>query len=199
MERVILVRHGETEKNKRGLIHPYADEELLTERGVSQILATAKRLKDFHPDKIYSSKGRRAQQSGELIAGELSLKLRTLQGIEERNWGDFSGRTWEEVQKVLDKMTLGERYNYVPPNGESWREFETRLIKAITGVLEENKGTTIVVLSHGGAIRALMPYFLSMPRDESFKHSPHVASITIFDYQNGKFSPVAVNDTKHLK
>ena len=199
MERIILVRHGETAKNARGIIHPHGDEELLNERGIKQILATAKRLRDFNPDKVYSSDGERAKQSGELISKELGIKLEALKGIEERNWGDFSGETWEEVQKVLDKMSLEERYEYIPPNGESWKEFETRLIKTISGTLQQNKNKTIVILSHGGAIRALMPYFLSMPRDESFKHSPHVASITIFDYQNGKFSPVAVNDTKHLK
>jgi|SRR3989338_3727513 len=199
MERIVLVRHGETAKNVRGIIHPHGDEELLNKNGIKQILAAAKRLKELKPDIVYSSEGKRAQQSGELISKELGLELKTLEGIEERNWGDFSGGTWEEVQKVLDKMSLQERYEYVPSNGESWREFEMRLIKAINRVLEENKSKTVVILSHGGAIRALMPYFLSMPRDESFKHKPHVASITIFDYQNGKFSPVAVNDTKHLK
>lgn len=198
MERIILVRHGQTKKNKVGIIHSFGDEELLNETGIDQIKKTASKLEEFSPVKVFSSQGKRATQSGDLIAQNLKVKLEVIRGLEERNWGDFSGRTWEEVAKVLDPMTLDQRYNYIPPNGESWKEFETRLIKTINKILAENKEATTVVVSHGGAIRALMPYFLNMPGDESFKYKPDNASITIFDHKEGKFTKIIVNDTQHL-
>ena len=199
MERIILVRHGQTNKDAKGEIHAFGDDELLNEVGVKQIKKTAKRLKEFHPIKIYCSKNRRALQSGKIIAETLGIREETIDGMEERNWGDFSGKKWGEVEQVLNKMTLEERYLYIPPNGESWEQFETRLISAIKDLLSKNEGRTFVVVAHGGAIRALMPYFLSASGDESFKHQPGLASITIFDYQNDKFTPVTMDDTSHLE
>ena len=158
MERIILVRHGQTKKNAKGIIHAFGDEELLNEVGIEQINKAANKLREFSPVVVYSSKGRRATQSGELISQKLGISLKALDGMEERNWGDSAGKTWDEVVKVLSGMSLEERYLYTPPNGESWKHFETRLIAVINKILSENKNKTVVVVSHGGAIRALIPY-----------------------------------------
>ena len=95
-------------------------------------------------------------------------------------------------------MSLEERYTYIPPEGESWQEFETRLIASLKRILNENQGKTIVVVSHGGAIRASMPYLLNVPKEESFKYDPANASITSFDFDGEKFFPKTINDTSHL-
>ena len=191
MEHIILVRHGETEKNTRGELHTIDDAEFLNKTGVKQVKKTASKLKKFSPVMVYSSKGRRAIDSGKIIAKELGILFETVRGMQERDWGKFSGKTWEEVEKILQKMSLEERYLYRPPHGESWKEFENRLIRAITKILSHNKDKTVVVVSHGGAIRALMPYLLDMPREESFKYNPENASFAVFSHQNGKFSQVS--------
>lgn len=190
MERIILVRHGETDKNIQGKLHTVDDEESLNKVGIKQIKKTAGKLRKFSPAKIYSSKGKRAIESGKIIAKELTIGFETIKGMQERDWGKFSSKKWEEVQKFLDSMTLEERYLYTPPGGESWKQFESRLKKAITKILSQNKDKTIVVVSHGGAIRALMPHLLGAPREESFKYNPENASITIFSHNNGKFAEV---------
>ncbi|OGM13034.1 hypothetical protein A3A76_01910 [Candidatus Woesebacteria bacterium RIFCSPLOWO2_01_FULL_39_23] len=106
--------------------------------------------------------------------------------MQERNWGDFSEKTWPEIQKVLDKMTLNDRYNFLPPNGESWKEFDTRLKTKLNNLLGRNSGKTIVVVTHGGAIRALIPHLLGVPKEESFK------------YDGANFTKVSINDNSHL-
>jgi broad specificity phosphatase PhoE len=90
-------------------------------------------------------------------------------------------------------------YIYTPPNGESWQSFETRLIKTLSGLLEKHPNEAIVIVSHGGAIRALMPYLLGIGKEESFKHNPDNASITVFDHDEQVFSQQLANDTSHLK
>ena len=160
--------------------------------------ATASALKKFNPVVVYSSTEKRAQESAQILSQELELPFKKITGIQERNWGDFAGKTWPEIKTVLDPMTFGERYSYVPPNGESWEEFETRMIKAIKRVLEKNKDKTVAIVSHGGAIRVLMPYLLNLPKEESFKYDPANASVTVFDYQENKFVKRLINDTSHL-
>lgn len=55
-----------------------------------------------------------------------------------------------------------------------------------------------MVVSHGGAIRALMPHLLGVPKEESFKYDPDNASLAIFEYDGDNFIKKTVNDTSHL-
>lgn len=198
MERIILVRHGETDVNTQGILHSSDDVEPISDVGINQISLTAEKLRELKPKIVYSSKEVRAIQSGQLIAKILGIKFETVDGLQERNWGELSGQSWVSVKKILESMSLEERYTYIPPNGESWQKFEQRLIWTISKLIGDNKDETIAVVTHGGAIRALMPYFLSAPKEESFKYNPDNASITVFDGNDGVFSQVAINDTNHL-
>ena len=198
MEYLILLRHGQTSINTAEKLHAKNDEDILNEKGIEQTKEVAKKLKEFSPTKIYSSGEKRAILSAEIIVKELNIPLEIKKDIAERDWGDFAGGTWDKVKKILDPMTLEERYLYVPPNGESWQQFETRLIETVKNVLLENKNKTIVVVTHAGVVRALMPYLLGIPKEETFKYNPENASLTIFSHTNGKFTPILINDTKHL-
>ena len=95
-------------------------------------------------------------------------------------------------------MTLDERYNYVPQGGESWKTFETRLIDAIKRISKKHENNNIIIVTHGGAIRALMPFLLGVSSEESFKYDPDNASLTIFNFSEGNFIKEIINDTTHL-
>lgn len=198
MERLILIRHGETDKNIAGNLHAVNDIESLNANGKRQIRETAEKLREFSPSRIYSSKEHRALESAEIISRALQIPLEKIEGMEERKWGVFTGKSWSEVKKVLDPMTLEERYDYIPTHGESWREFETRLIDSVKRIIEANRGKSVVVVTHGGAIRALIPFLMGVPKEESFKYDPDNASMTIFEVNKEVFSKVTVNDTSHL-
>jgi len=198
MGKIILVRHGETNKNIGRVLHHSKDTESLSSSGIEQINFAAEKLKSYSPDSIFSSKEQRAKDSSAIISKVLGLSFTTMDGLQERNWGIYSGKSWDEVAQVLDKMNLDKRYNYSPPDGESWKIFETRLIKAITTITTINPDKTTILVTHGGAIRALMPFLLNLPKEESFKYDPSNASLTIFNYKNNIFTPETINDCSHL-
>lgn len=198
MIKLILIRHGETDKNIGKKLHQAQDLESLNGKGVGQMEKTASALKTENVGIIYSSNEQRAIESGKILSRKLAVPFKIILGMQERNWGKFSGKPWPEVEAILKPMSFDERYNYVPPGGESWKEFETRLIGSLKRILNENQGKTVIIVSHGGAIRALMPYLLNVPKGESFKYDPHNASITSFDYDGEKFFPKTINDTAHL-
>jgi broad specificity phosphatase PhoE len=198
VEKLILIRHGQTDKNLNKSLHAANDVEALNETGRNQVESTALRLKEFSPVRIYSSKEKRAIETAEILAQSISAPLEEVDGMQERNWGVFTDKSWEEVEKVLSTMTLQERYEYVPEEGESWKTFETRLINAINRIIEGNKGSSVAVVTHGGAIRALMPYLLNVPKEESFNYDPENASFSVFEISNHGFEAVMINDTSHL-
>lgn len=198
MGRLILVRHGETDKNASNSLHLINDPVLLNKTGASQIKKTIDRLREFSPTKIYTSKEKRAIDSAEILSKGLSVPYKVIDGLQERNVGIFAGKQWGVVKKILNKMSIKDRYNYTPPEGESWKDLNKRLVKVIKRIMEENMDKTVVVVTHGGVIRALMPYLLNKPKEESFRHNPDNASLTIFDFDEKGFYKVAANDTDHL-
>jgi len=195
---LILVRHGETETNVRRKLHGENDTQTLNKTGKTQMEKTAKKLLEYCPSAIYSSNENRAVESAKIIAGFCKVTLRKISGLQERNWGKFSGKSWSEVAKVLDKLSLEERYSYIPPKGESWESSFNRIKNAIDRVVLRNRGETIVVVTHGGTIRIIMPYLLNRPKEESFKHDPANASITAFEHLDGKFKQLLTDNTSHL-
>lgn len=198
MGRLVFVRHGETNKNIGNNLHATDDPETLNAIGKSQIDKTAKRLKVLNPFKIYTSKENRAVESAKLLSSSLKIPIQSIEGLQERNWGIYSNKPWSDVKSILDPMTFEERFHYVPSGGESWESFETRLKDAIEKITRDNTGNSVVVVTHGGAIRALIPCLLNAPREESFKYDPDNASITIFDFDDDGFHKVVVNDISHL-
>jgi len=199
MKKVIFVRHGETAINKAGLLHEYKDTKTLNDDGIKQIKRTAEELRKYNPEIICSSDEKRSIESAEIIARALEKPHKIIKGLEERNWGKFSGKPWSEINRtILSKMSIEERYNYVPPQGESWKNFEERLINALKEILN-SKENNIIIVTHGGAIRALMPFLLNVPKEESFKYDPDNASISIFEFDGQKFNQIIYNDTSYIK
>lgn len=193
-----LVRHGETETNVRGVLHEHGDVEKLTARGIEQVKLVAQELKSMGLQALYCSNEARAIESAQLISSETGIDAKILDGIEERNWGEFSGKPYSEIKPMLDGMTLEERYTFVPPGGESWKEAEERLISAVQKVTEENIGKVIAIVTHGGSIRILMPHMLGAPLEETYKHDPRNASLSVFDIEGGTITVVEIDDISHL-
>jgi len=201
MTRIILIRHGETQTNTKGKIHKYSDSEELTPNGITQIEQAAEALKKEKPSIILCSQEKRAIQSAKIISTRLDLPFKEVPDLEERNWGDYAGLSFQEIKQRagMDNMSFEERYNFVPPNGESWKETENRLLKALNKIISDNIGKTVVLVTHGGSIRIYMPTLLNVSKEESYKYDPDNASISIFEYKDGKFSKIVYNDTSHLK
>lgn len=199
MTRLIFIRHGETHKNVAKVLHGTKDDALLNETGRHQADISAKVLAKMNVSVIYSSTELRAKETAQIIGKVRNSQIIYIDNLRERNWGVFEGRPWNDVIKVLGPLSLEERFRYKPEKGESWQEVEERLILEVTRILKDNLGKNIVIVTHGGTIRTLIPYLLGVSRDESFKYDPKHGSFTIFDFEKGKFTAGTINDVKHLR
>lgn len=200
-QKIILVRHGETEINAIGKTHQFLDAEQLNATGIEQIRKTAQKLVPFLPLKIYSSTEPRAIQSAKIISDELHVPFEQIPDFVERNWGELSGKPWPEIKQILDKLSLDERRCFLPEGGESWEQFEKRLITGLESALAKSESKNIAIVAHGGVLTVLMPHLLNGPPEEALKpeHMFDNASITVFNYNGASFKLMILNDTSHLK
>lgn len=199
--KLLLIRHGQTEVNASGSMHTLNDDAGLSELGLLQAQKLIRVCKDHGVQMLYSSNENRAKQTADVIAEGLGTKNNPTNALHERNWGDWEGRTWPEIKSELDTMTVQERYSFVPPSGESWQQMETRLKQCVDNIVvdgEAKQVNAIAIVTHGGALRGLMPILKNTPKEMSLKYDFENASVTIFEYENGLYTEVVVNDTTHL-
>ena len=196
-ERLVFIRHAQTTKNVAGKIHRHADPEHLDATGKLQAKALIAVCRRNNVRALYTSPEDRAQETANSIGQGLNLSPKILEDLHERRWGDWEGRNWQDVEQILSGMTLQERYTFVPPHGESWEQMEQRLQRAVEFIVAQGNGVSAIV-THGGALRGLMPMLQNKPKETSFSFNFNNASVSIFDEDNGKYKEVVVNDIAHL-
>jgi 2,3-bisphosphoglycerate-dependent phosphoglycerate mutase len=160
---IYLVRHGETEWNKEGIVMGQSDSPL-TEKGIAQAEATAQELKDIHFDTIFSSDLHRTHRTAEIINLERQIAIQTSKALRERTFGHFEGTSYEEFEKRFQVLTnkvnqLTEleqkRFKYAD-DVESDEEVISRFITKLREIAIAFPAKTVLVVSHGGCIRTFL-------------------------------------------
>jgi broad specificity phosphatase PhoE len=147
MTTVLLVRHGETDWNREHRWQGWADVPL-NELGRRQAAELAARLREVGLDAVYSSDLRRAFETAELVAAERGLRVIADPGLREIDVGSWSGLTRAEID---------ERFGGVwPADAETDDAHAARVRGAAARILREHPGGTVLLVTHGGTIRALL-------------------------------------------
>jgi|SRR3989344_1854747 len=196
--RLIFIKHGETETNVKRKTPFTGDDTGLTAKGIKQIKQIVPVLRRNKIEKVYCSPEKRAEQSAKIVTDEMHLPLEILDDLRERNWGKWEVKPWDEIKGELDKMSLERRYNFVPPQGESWKQMEEGL-KNVLKTIVSGKWKCVCIVTHAGALRGLMPILKNEELSISLRYDFENGSVTIFDYEDGKFKEIIVNDISHCK
>lgn len=148
--RILLIRHGQSTWNAEGRWQGAADPPL-SPLGVEQARHAARRLATLGQlDGVGSSALRRALHTADLLAeGAGVLRLGAFDGLNERHAGDWEGLTRAEIDEGYPGwLDEGRR----PDGYEHDAEVIARATIAIRSVVNEHRGATIAVVSHGGLI-----------------------------------------------
>jgi broad specificity phosphatase PhoE len=162
---ITLVRHGESTWNELGLIQGQNDLAHLTDAGRDQARAVAKSLKSLGFDRLVASDLARARQTAEIIGSELDLIPTPDSLLRERCFGVLEG----EPQEILDSERSGIVNGVMvnpdarPEGGESFRDVVTRAGIFIESTRDFISGERLLVVTHGGTIRALRAYVEAQP------------------------------------
>lgn len=116
--KLLLTRHGQTDWNVAGKIQGVTDIEL-NETGVKQAQETKEKLLNQKIDVIISSPLKRARKTAEIIKGERDIPLIIDDGLKERCFGKFEGKTREEFDfDEIWNYKLNKQYEDAESTGE---------------------------------------------------------------------------------
>ncbi|MGL5931360.1 MAG: histidine phosphatase family protein [Cetobacterium sp.] len=184
MGKIILIRHGESELNVKGVYYGILNP-ALTEKGRDQAQKTREILKEFDYHKIYCSDLKRALDTAEIVnIKELDLQID--EELRELNFGIFEGHTYEELLEKypieLEKSQKNwESYNYI--TGESVLELQKRVIGFINKKVNLEENTVLV--THWGIINTILSYYFSNGLDAYWKFSVKNAGVVIIEFSDG--------------
>ncbi len=202
MVELILVRHGYSKGNKDSMFTGHMDVPLIDVGFKQAELVSDYILENFKVDAIYSSPMSRSSETVRKVADTLNLPIILDKGLIEIHGGDWEGVTFEDIAKrdpEFFKHWWENKGVVRCPNGESMEDAGKRAMVALKKICEENDGKTLVIASHGGVIRSLQCLLLGVDMN-NFNSIPWMpnASISILEYENGKFNPIKFGITEHL-
>jgi broad specificity phosphatase PhoE len=159
---LLLARHGESDWNRARRWQGHADRPL-TERGRAQAAQLAERLAGIALDAVYSSDLRRAQETAEAVAGSQGLAATSLPALREVDVGSWSGLTREEAEERFPDafrrwLAGGTGWD----DGENYGEMSARVLAAVGELATRHEGGRMLIVSHGGPIRAIHAAALGM-------------------------------------
>jgi len=152
--KLLVVRHGVTEWNRAGLAQGMADIDL-DEEGRRQAHAVAATLASFDIDAVLSSDLSRAVHTAEPIAQRHGLDVVQDPDFREVDQGEWTGLTTAEIRRRWPDLWGPARHYSARPGGESPQQVRRRMLRAVARVVGGHPEETVVIVSHGAAIRWL--------------------------------------------
>jgi len=203
MTDLLLVRHGQADHNQDGRWEGWGASPL-TPLGERQAEAVAQRLASWSSPiaGLYVSPLLRARQTAEPIAHSLGLVPRLHEGLREINFGQVSGLTQETFRQtrpeVYARWQDRRDLTFQFPEGEQRLAFFQRVGRALAEIIEESAGQQVVVVSHGGAIRAGLAYLLPETLQDWWSYALANGSLTHVRVDQEGNVLAALNDCRHL-
>ena len=200
MGKLFIVRHGETVWNQEGRIQGHTDVSL-SKQGLEQAQLLAKRLKSIRVDAAYASDLCRASVTASVILEGRDVPIFPSAALREYHKGAFEGMTEPELRAKFPTEYPGyiaKDLDYAPEGGESTRQVSARMTAVINEIKERHLDDTVLVVGHGGSLRAAMMALLGMPMDANWRFVFGNCTLTIVDTYHDNAVLRLFNDGSHL-
>lgn len=137
------------------------------------------KLADTQFDAVYTSPLQRCVKlAAALNLGEPIEDTRLM----ELNFGDWETRAWEDIPRDIFDAWAHDYANLAPPQGETFGQLQQRAIHILEELKLENTGKHILIVTHGGLIRALLAHVLNMELKGLFRFNIGYGSVTELDF-----------------
>jgi probable phosphoglycerate mutase len=181
MDRVLLVRHGETTWNRSGRIQGWAPTPL-TERGRAQAEALAAHVATVDPDRVVASDLRRARETAEYVARATGLEYRVDAAWRERDFGFLQGLKKSTLREEHPEYVIGRSgaaaASRRPEGGESVLDVRDRVIDGWERLVGDLDGETAVVVAHSGSIRLVRGHLEGLDVAEAMARDKDNCAVT---------------------
>jgi alpha-ribazole phosphatase len=186
--RLLLARHGEV--TTVGQLYGQLDVPL-SDRGREQSVALRERLRAYRLDAVYASDLERTRWAADLIAHERGLVVHERAALRERMFGDWQGKTWEEIQEMSPVEYEAYRRDFltavVPGGGETYVNVRDRVMPVVHEMVGEGEGRHVLLIGHAGVLRVILAEALGMPLRNIFRIELDYTNLSIIDFHpNGR-------------
>jgi len=178
MARIFLFRHGQTFDNKDHIFSGLRETDL-TPDGINEAIKIGEELKNENATKAYHSGQIRSKHTLDLVLNgyHQDVEIITDPRIKERDYGDLTGLNKDETEhKEPANYKLWHRsYDTPPPNGESIKDVEDRVLPFLNELKSELKPDDVVFISaSANSIRPMRKYFEGLSNEEmsTFEYTP---------------------------
>jgi len=192
---LVLIRHGQSEWNKKNLFTGWKDPEL-TEQGIEEAIQAGNQLKQSNIkfDVMFTSDLFRAQETGRLILEQMNqTDIATIkdQSLNERNYGELAGLNKDDARKKWgeEQVHIWRRsFDVPPPGGESLKNTAERVLPYFESKIlpEVIKGKNILIAAHGNSLRALVMKLEDISPDEIVKLEIATGDPLMYECSEGK-------------
>lgn len=199
MTTLLLIRHGRTDANVKGILAGWTPGVTLDDTGVQQATALAQRTAALNLAGIVSSPlDRTMQTAAHIAAHHAHLQVRKDERLAEVRYGQWTGRElsslteeplWRQVQAHPSSVTF-------PGEGESMAAMAARAVESVRfWNAEFGEDATWAAVSHGDVIKAIIADALGLHLDQFQRIHVDPCSVTIIKYQQMRPLVIRVNDT----
>lgn len=149
MNKIYFVRHAKPDFSVHDdLTRPLTDKGIIDSKNICEF------LKEKSINKIYSSPYKRAIDTIKELSQNLNIKIEVVDDFRERKISNI----WIEDFNKFSKSQW-ENFEYKLNDGESLNEVQSRNIKALHKILNENSNQNIVIGTHGTALSTIINYY----------------------------------------
>ena len=194
---LVLVRHGQSEWNKKNLFTGWKDPKL-TELGIEEAIKAGKLLKtkEMKFDIMFTSDLFRAQETGRLILenmNQLDIPVIKNQSLNERNYGDLAGLNKDDAREKWgeEQVHIWRRsFDIPPPGGESLKDTAERVLPYFHSEIlpKVEEGLDVLVAAHGNSLRALVMELEGISSDEIVKLEIATGDPLTYEVTEGKIT-----------
>jgi len=201
MAEILLIRHGETEWNRREVFRGRADVPL-SAKGEKQAKLLAEALRSSGLQAVYSSPLARARQTAKPLAETLGVAIQTDERLTDMSFGRWEGRPRADVEKDdpdLYRTWFTEPQRFRAPDGESLADVIARAWPAMGEIALRHRGGCAAIVTHRVVCKILLCTALGAGEAAFWRVRIDTASISALVAGDDLWVVTRLNDTHHLE
>jgi probable phosphomutase (TIGR03848 family) len=191
----LLIRHGETDYNKKMRIAGRLPGVHLNDKGRQQAQALSDRLAGLPIKALYSSPLERTMETAKPLALALKLDIIPTPGLLETDCGEWAGQSVRKLRRLKIWQSVQQRPSLFHfPGGEWIGECQHRMVEVIESLrLKHASQDLLACFSHADPIKQVLAYYLGLPLDNFQRLSIDTGSITALQVSDGGSRLIVMN------